>query len=187
MTIVKSELTASFFKTYLSYNETTGKFFWLDRPHSMFSDWRQANKWNGRYAGREAGSKSTPRHGYRKMQITLCRMTFSLHRIAALYLGLIKDYGEKLEIDHFDGDPFNNRHENLRACTRSINARNAKRRVTNTSGITGVRFEKILGKFQASAKINYKPLNLGYFETIFEAACARRSWELVNQYTKRHI
>ena len=187
MTIVKSELTASFFETYLSYSKDTGKFFWLDRPHSMFAGWRQANKWNGRYAGKESGSKSTPVNGYRKIQITLREMTFSLHRVAALYLGLIQTYGDKLEIDHIDGDPFNNSPENLRACTRSINARNAKMRVTNTSGITGVSLYRNSGKFHASARDCSKKISLGYFYTIFEAACVRRAWEQKNGYTKRHM
>ena len=185
--MVKSELTSSFFKTYLSYNESTGKFFWIDRPQSMFSDWRQANQWNGHYAGKEAGSISTPVNGYRKIKITLCRMTFSLHRAAALYLGLIETYGDKRQIDHIDGNPLNNKAENLRSCSRSINLRNHKISSKNTSGINGVSFHRNSGKFQATFSDSAKRKRVEYFETIFEAACVRRSWELKNEYTRRHI
>lgn len=43
-----------------------------------------------------------------------------------------------LDIDHADGCTTNNRIDNLRAITRQANTQNAKKRVTNTSGVTGV-------------------------------------------------
>jgi len=185
--MIKSELTASFFETYLSYNETTGKFFWLERPDSMFDDWRQARRWNGHFAGKESGTVSLQPSGYSRMQIGLIGKTFSLHRISALFLGLIKTYGENLDIDHIDGNPLNNKSVNLRSCPRSTNLRNHKISSKNTSGITGVSFHRHSGKFNASFRDCSKKINLGYFDTIFEAACARRSWELLRGYTKRHI
>ena len=185
--MLKSGLTASFFEAYLLYNETTGQFFWFERPFSMFNLNSQSKRWNKMFAGKEAGSISSPVNGYRKIQITLCKMTFSLHRIAALYLGLIETYGENLDIDHIDGNPLNNKAENLRACNRSTNAKNHKISSKNTSGITGVSFHRHSSKFNASVRDLGKRVSLGYFDTIFEAACARRSWEQKNEYTKRHI
>jgi hypothetical protein len=185
--VVKSELTSSFFKTYLSYNESTGKFFWLERPDSMFDDWRQARRWNGHFAGKECGSVNMQPDGYCKIKIGLVGKTFALHRVAALYLDLIETYGNNKDIDHIDGNPLNNKAENLRACSRSINLRNHKISSKNTSGITGVSFHRHSGKFNASVRDFSKRISLGYFDTIFEAACARRSWELLRGYTKRHI
>ena len=45
-------------------------------------------------------------------------------------------------IDHIDGNPWNNRIENLRAVDMKINSRNMKKRSTNTSGVTGVHFKQ---------------------------------------------
>lgn len=42
------------------------------------------------------------------------------------------------EIDHIDGNPWNNNITNLRKVPREINVRNAKKRHDNTSGTTGV-------------------------------------------------
>lgn len=44
------------------------------------------------------------------------------------------------EIDHIDGDPWNNTIENLRKVPREINVRNAKKRHDNKTGTTGVHF-----------------------------------------------
>jgi len=185
--MIKSELTSAFFKDYLSYNATTGKFFWLSRHDGKFKCWVDARRWNGHYAGKEAGSKSGPAKGYVAIKIALVGDMFFAHRIAALHLNLIQTYGDKRQIDHIDGNPLNNKAENLRACTRSINGRNRKRHCDNTSGISGVRFLKKLRKFTAAGRSQNKSIHLGCFDTIFEAACVRRSWEQKNQYTKRHI
>ena len=42
------------------------------------------------------------------------------------------------EIDHIDGNPWNNVISNLRKVPREVNVRNARKRNDNTSGVTGV-------------------------------------------------
>lgn len=44
------------------------------------------------------------------------------------------------EIDHIDGNPWNNKITNLRKVSRQINVRNAKKRHDNKTGTTGVHF-----------------------------------------------
>lgn len=46
-------------------------------------------------------------------------------------------------VDHIDGNPLNNKIENLRPATRSQNMRNAKIHKTNTSGVKNVHWSKI--------------------------------------------
>lgn len=59
------------------------------------------------------------------------------HRVIwEIFNGYIDDASK--EIDHIDGDPLNNRIENLRLVSRSVNRRNARRNSRNTSGIAGV-------------------------------------------------
>ena len=45
-------------------------------------------------------------------------------------------------LDHIDGDTTNNRINNLRLCGHCTNQKNAKKRVDNTSGITGISWQK---------------------------------------------
>ena len=158
--MIKSELTSAFFKDYLSYNATTGKFFWLSRHDGKFKCWVDARRWNGHYAGKEAGSKSGPAKGYVAIKIALVGDMFFAHRIAALHLNLIQTYGDKRQIDHIDGNPLNNKAENLRACTRSINGRNRKRHCDNTSGISGVRFLKNAENLLLQADLKTKVFTL---------------------------
>jgi len=49
---------------------------------------------------------------------------------------------QTLVIDHLDGDPFNNRIENLALKTFANNARNNHKRSDNTTGVTGVSITK---------------------------------------------
>ena len=50
---------------------------------------------------------------------------------------------EELEIDHIDGNPWNNTVENLRIVTKTINQRNRKKYSNNTSGVNGTFFREI--------------------------------------------
>ena len=62
----------------------------------------------------------------------------AVHRIVwALHYPLDK---EKL-VDHIDGNPFNNKLENLREVTHLGNARNMKKSSANKSGVTGVYYK----------------------------------------------
>ena len=50
-----------------------------------------------------------------------------------------------MSIDHIDGNPSNNRIENLRLATHKDNMRNTKRNKSNKSGVNGVTLENIKG------------------------------------------
>ena len=73
------------------------------------------------------------------------------------------------EIDHIDGNPSNNKPENLRECTRSQNNINRSVQVNNTSGRRGVYLSKRLNLWHARIKINGRYISLKYHKTI-EAA-----------------
>lgn len=65
------------------------------------------------------------------------------HRIIwELFNGSISNH---LVIDHIDGDPLNNKINNLRQVTMSVNNRNRKADSRNKSGITGVIFHTVNG------------------------------------------
>jgi len=89
------------------------------------------------------------------------------------------------QIDHIDGDPTNNRIENLREVSALENQRNMKRYVNNTSGYTGVR-RTASGKWQALITDNGRRLHLGVFEDVEDAAAAYRAKADELGYHKNH-
>jgi hypothetical protein len=71
-------------------------------------------------------------------------------------------------IDHKDGDPLNNRPENLRVCTQSQNLQNKKSNKKGTkSGLKGAHL--LNGYWAAHIKLDGKQTHLGYFSTPEEA------------------
>lgn len=67
------------------------------------------------------------------------------------------------ESDHRDRNPLNNRKDNLRKANYAENAQNHSKRKDNTSGITGVTFNKRMNQWQVCISINKKRTHLGYF------------------------
>lgn len=90
-------------------------------------------------------------------------------------------YGEwpKGQIDHRDGDGMNNRIDNLRDSTHSQNQRNQRLHVRNKTGVRGVCLCKRTGRWQALIwDGNGKRIYIGRFDTIEDAAAARKEAEL---------
>lgn len=84
----------------------------------------------------------------------------------------------KLEVDHIDRNPLNNKLDNLRICNRSENVRNTKTRTDNTSGCRGVTFDKRSSKWVASITINRKTIYLGSSKDKEEMITLRKEAEL---------
>ena len=104
------------------------------------------------------------------------------HRMSFLY---VYGYIPK-EVDHIDHDRSNNKIENLRGCDRLSNGKNLKKKNTNTSGFTGVRFNKRQGKYVARIYHKGKEIFLGYYSTIEEAVNVRAKANNSYGYHKNH-
>jgi len=76
-------------------------------------------------------------------------------------------------VDHINKDRADNRKCNLRCCWRAENDRNRGTYVTNTSGVTGVYFDKQRNKWVASISYNKKRTLIGRFASKEEAVRAR--------------
>lgn len=76
------------------------------------------------------------------------------------------------EIDHIDGNPKNNRIENLRAVTHHQNMMNSKTPSHNTSGVKGVYFNKKKKKWVAQCFVDGKNTYVGTFNDINVAKIA---------------
>ena len=82
--------------------------------------------------------------------------------------------------DHEDRNPLNNRKNNLRKATFAENAQNHSRRKDNTSGISGVTFNKRMNQWQVCINIDKKRTHLGYFVNKEDAIVERLKAE--NKY-----
>jgi hypothetical protein len=152
----------------LSYDPDTGDVRWRERSADMFDDPRQANAWNGRFAGTFAGR----RHPVKEyVQICVLGSVYQAHHLAwALH------YGEfvpvDMELDHINHNPSDNRIENLRIATSSQNKRNRRAFKGKSSKYKGVSLNKPSGKWSAYIRINGVMKNLGSFKTEEDAYAA---------------
>ena len=119
------------------------------------------------YLGVAGQTLDSPQNaGY--LQVSLKGKRMLAHRLAYfLHTGETPQ-----EIDHVDHDRQNNKFENLRAATSSLNKCNAPMRVTNSSGFKGVWYDKSRNRY--TAQFQYQGVNrrLGRFKTAEAAARA---------------
>jgi hypothetical protein len=77
-----------------------------------------------------------------------------------------------LDIDHIDGNKYNNTISNLRLATRQLNNANCKSALNSSSKYKGVSYNKRLGKWIGTITKNYKSIYLGCFTSEVDAALA---------------
>jgi len=80
-------------------------------------------------------------------------------------------------VDHRNGIPFDNRKSNLRPCNQSFNEMNRSMMSNNTSGTTGICWDKRSCKWLAHITKNHKFINLGYFTNKEDAVYSRKEAE----------
>lgn len=97
-------------------------------------------------------------------------------RLIELHRFIMND-PENLYIDHINNNTLDNRKQNLRCVKNSTNLRNGRIRKNNTSGVSGVSFDKSRNKWSASIRVNYKIVYLGRFDTLEEARQIRKKAE----------
>ena len=90
-----------------------------------------------------------------------------IHRLIYVWM-TGEDLGDDV-IDHINGDPFDNRWENLRRCTRQQNQMNRKRNNNNTSGMKGVSWIWRSMKWRATIGFMGAIVYLGEYDTADEA------------------
>lgn len=100
------------------------------------------------------------------------------NKIIRLHRVIMDVFDRKICVDHKNWNKLDNRKCNLRIATKSQNNINIKRKSNNTTGYTGVCFNKRLGKYNARISKDGHRMFLGYFDTIDEAIDARHNAEL---------
>ena len=95
------------------------------------------------------------------LQIGIDNRDYKAHRLAWFYMTGAWPIDQ---IDHIDGNPVNNRIENLREATNSVNKQNMRKaRSDNKSGLLGV--GKNGKKWRAVIGVDGKNKHIGYFDT----------------------
>lgn len=144
----------------LDYDIESGALTWRERPRDHFSSDSHWRRWNGRYPGKEAGSRARESEIWIYITVSLLGATYRAHRIIWKMI-----YGaDPTElIDHIDGDGTNNRIGNMRAANPTQNAQNTKSRVPGR--LKGVQRHKKNGTWMARIGCNNKRKSLGHFKT----------------------
>lgn len=94
------------------------------------------------------------------------RIHVSMHR---QIMGL--DHGDKRKVDHRNHNTLDNQRSNLRVCTNAQNLWNMQKIARNTSGYTGVHWDKDRRKWYVQFRAGEKRYFLGRFDSL-EAAVA---------------
>jgi hypothetical protein len=134
-------------KRLFYYSPATGELIW------------KVNVGGNGKTGNVAGCIN--RQGYRVIRVYGKR--YQAHRIVYLlhYNAWPLDC-----IDHINSNRGDNRIGNLRVINHTLNSRRQKKRIDNTSGFTGVRYNLKDNRYIARIKVNNKTLYLGCFAPI---------------------
>lgn len=175
-----ANLTYAQVAAVLKYDPETGKLWWLERPAELFKCARHAAAWNGKWAGREAFTAKVSK-GY--LSGFIFGKSYRAHRVAWL---LFHGFWPVDQIDHLDGNPQNNRIKNLRAVTERENSKNRRMSSANSSGVSGVNWDRITQKWHARIGVDGASIHLGFFSDKTEASAARRDAEAKYGFSVRH-
>lgn len=166
-----NNLTQEDLKSQLKYDPNTGVFT------------RLSVKTNAAKIGDIAGYNRPTHDGKKYTIIKIYGFSYKAARLAWLYMN---GQWPKNIIDHIDGDGTNNIYTNLRDVTLHDNCKNRRNRVDNATGACGVRWLKLYRKWNSYISVNKKVMNLGYFDNLFEAVCARKNAEKIFGYHPNH-
>ena len=119
---------------------------------------------------------------YSLMRVAYKGRHYKEHRVIWLYF-----YGKWPDgyIDHINGNPVDNRLSNLRDVSPQESACNRSTPIHNTTGVIGVRKTGPC-KYVAKIVVNNKPVYLGTFYDLEEAATVRRQAEQYYGFHRNH-
>ena len=131
--------------------------------------------------GTEAGSLDR-KEGY--LRVTVDGRGYQLHRVIML---LIHGHLDKnVHVDHISHDRADNRLCNLRLVSLAENNKNKSMDRRNSTGVTGVRFNKRYNTWGAHIGVNGIEIHLGSFKTLEEATAARLDAEKKYGFHENH-
>lgn len=149
----RNDVSAEYVRSLIHYDPEAGVFTWKPRPKSR--------GWKEYFAGRPAGSAAPW-----ALVISLNSRKYLAHRLAWVYM---TGKWPVALVDHKDGNPLNNRWDNLRQASQSQNLSNRPQQRNNTSGYKGVIWHGIGKKWMPRIDAGGKSVYLGLFDDILDA------------------
>lgn len=177
-----AEPTQARVRELFNYDPVSGCLIWRSRPKDAFATKAAYSSFRARCEGKAAGHIEG--QGYRV--IVFDGQAKKAHKLVWLFIhGEWVKYPD-FEIDHVNGDRADNRIQNLRKVTKSLNQRNSSMRKNNQSGVIGVNW--VASKRRWIARIWDGPHHryLGQFTKIEDAAVARAKAERELGYARGH-
>jgi len=117
------------------------------------------------------------------LRVVFCGQRLGVHRLIFMW---VTGRWPK-EVDHINHDRADNRWENLREVTGSVeNGKNRTKSKNNTSGVMGVRFEADRGKWLVRINTGYRYKNLGRYADFSDAVAARKAAEIQYGFHPNH-
>ena len=176
------ELTTEIVRELLDYDQETGIFVWKVRERHWFNREQDFKRWNARFAGEVAGTLKKGVTGYVSLTISVFGKLHKAHRLVFIWMGeVLPD-----QVDHLNRKSLDNRWKNLDASSAKENTKNKSRQSNNTSGVTGVSWNKATGKWSAQVWLCGKKKHLGLFTDLSEAAQVVKEFRLANGYSDGH-
>jgi len=166
-----NNLTQNELKSVLKYNPETGHFIWT-------AIGGRSNAHIGKIAGGPVKDKNI---FYICIKINGRR--YLGHRLAYLYM--TGDWPGNI-LDHDDGDGTNNKWKNINLSNHHHNAKNCRISKNNTSGVTGVGWDKRSEKWHSQIMVNGRNKGLGSYFDINDAIKARKEGETKYGFNKNH-
>lgn len=168
----------------LDYNPESGELTWKWRDRRHFSSPRSHARWNGRYAGKPAENKYTNCVSkYECFRTSIFNKKYIAHRVI---WKMVTGQEPPAQIDHIDQNPLNNAWANLRAVDNATNRRNLPMSRFNTSGHTGVHWDKARCKWFTQINVDGKRVALGRFKNFSDAVAAVEAAKVKAGYTPQH-
>jgi hypothetical protein len=154
-----------------------------DRPKESFKTNRAYTKWLNTLSGKVAGECYGD---YLKVRIAVHgnKLRIPNHRLALHLSGV--EIAKGLQVDHIDGDTYNNRLNNLRVVTCQENMRNTKLSSRNKSGTIGVHLKSSTKRWEAHIGVERKFIYLGSYTNKDDAIKARRDAEVKYGFHENH-
>ncbi len=166
-------LTIERLNELFAYDPVTGIVTWRSRPNGTV-------QWNGKLAGKKVAVFANE-DGYLRVKVD--NTSIGEHRlIFILHFGRFPLGG----IDHINGDPSDNRIENLREVSHRENCMNVKLRADNSSGVQGVHWQKRNKKWRAKINTANGRISLGLFSSLDDARRARETAMAKHGYHPNH-
>lgn len=142
-------------RSMFSYNPETGELRW------------KVGKINRHGPQREVGSLVVPNNKSSHPRVRVGKATYLVHRIIwKMHTG--EDPG-RMQLDHKNGDPRDNRIKNLRLATPRDNQRNKGPGSLNKSGFKGVSWNKATGRWTTRLSYDKVAMSYGEYDTAEEA------------------